>query len=278
MGRIFSFSEIEKKKVPYRESFNAVARALTEDIGRCEAITSALACGSVLKSRHSRRSDFDCLVIFKEEKREKALAWMESFHNFANSHYFVPMQFIPVSDAVANTPLCHIEVLFLSHLCWATKNGGVIKGSPMEFLYLDYQNPMDDFRNYLRYKMRAMELGQVTLRSMDDAVFSSFLQKGLESPIHVARKMLQIKEMLPEEEIMELSKEKIVGLCIPYLKSPEQERFLAQLLELDKKYDEELEEQLINPDKFSYRAIESELTHNAYAAAKFMCHVATLVR
>lgn len=278
MGRIFSFEEIENKQIPSRENFSRVIEILKDDLqGKYSSgsIRAALLCGSVLKGEHSRRSDLDCLIVYNEENRSLTLGWMQEFHRTARIHS-VPMQFIPVSDAVANTPLCHIEAMFASHLHWAIKNGGVIRGDPSQFLKLDYQSPEDDFRNYLRYKMRAMEVGQVAARDSDHSYYS-WLSKGVESPIHVARKVLQIKKVLPEEDIPSLNKYEIVEFCHKYV-GEVQGNYLRWLMALDREYDEELDSQLKAPDKTGYFNFLASLENNACDAAKFICHVATTVR
>ncbi len=244
MGRVFSWGEIVRGEVSEIQSFKKVTDEIRTVLASTEGILGAVICGSALLGNATVRSDIDCVVVFARELRTPVLEALQSLHRVASSLY-VPIEFIPINSVVAVHGLHTIGSSFAMHLERAARSGGVIKNDPLAFIRFPDRNrhndPVEDVLGYLRHKIGRFEKGLVELPTMDTELYR-FLQKVLESPIHIARKVMSLSAPRSFDDSWEGVKE-----FYPRMVNEELAGVFRALVQEDEKYSWVLGEQLREP-------------------------------
>lgn len=199
MGKVFTWDEIREGVVPTLVSFGAVAERTREILSRELSVLAAVLCGSVLWGTHTRRSDIDCVLVFKSSERRQTEEAIRELLAFAKKHA-VPLELSPLDDIIAGTPAQHIGVMFARHLRRAAEFGGRIKGDLFHHISFDGIRPLEDIRSYLRFKLRALEIGAFDLPFRDTWERARHLERVLDTPAHVARRMLEWRGAALEDD------------------------------------------------------------------------------
>lgn len=251
MGKVFSWNEIEERKIPQPSDFTTIVSKIRQDLGATDGVVGGILCGSILWNSCNQRSDIDCVVVYDPAKRREVVGVLRGINQAAADHH-VPAEMIPLDLHIARTPLHHIGLSFAVHLRYATENGGLIKENPLPLFVFDDASVVEDVRGYLRNKLRRLEKGVSALPTMEVAELHRFLQKVLEAPVHVARKILWWQKV----ETADDSKRTVMH-HYPDIASAQERDLFAKITTTDSEYTTELLTQLQCPDKVRYsQAIE----------------------
>lgn len=264
MGKVFSWDELEKGKIPRLSDFSVVANKIRHDLEACDAILGAALCGSVIWNHHNQRSDIDCVVVYNPEKRHEAISIFQEI-NLVASDLFVPVNLMTLDADIAKKRVHHIGFSLIAHLGCAAANGGIVKRSPVPFLAYDNALAAEDVRGYFRSRLRRFEEGLIRLSSMDDCDLVKFLQAVLEAPVHVARTVMLLTGM----ELVDDSKRAIVA-NYPNITGARELELFQRITTVDKNYTEELFVQLQHPDKARYFSAINNIKAIAPAALEFV--------
>lgn len=251
MGKVFSWQEIEEGKIPQPQDFATVVKKIRQELEAADGVIGGILCGSTLWNSCNQRSDIDCVMVYDPEKRREVVDVLRGINQAAADHH-VPAEIIPLDLHIVMTPLHHIGLSFAVHLRYATENGGLIKENPLPLFVFDDASVVEDVRGYLRSKLRRLEKGVSALPAMEVAELHRFLQKVLEAPVHVARKILWWRKV----ETADDSKQTVMR-HYPDIASAQEHELFAKVTTADSEYTTELLAQLQCPDKVRYsRAIE----------------------
>lgn len=264
MGRVFSWKEVRDKCMPARKDFPPVVRDVREVLSVCEGIIGAVLCGAVQRGDWTVRSDIDCLVVYEPSDR---LAVIDTLRKLVLSalERHIPIEFIPVDAELANRGLHHIDLFFFTHLLAAMKTrGGVVKANPLGHLRFNNREKLLDLQSYLRYKLRRLDHDTAGLGASVEAR-CLFLSKILSDPIHVARRMLQYREMLPSDD----GKASVIHAYSSAFPTSLWET-LRTLHEADKEYTASLAEQIRSPNERTYRATLQKVESLSALAYEFV--------
>ena len=215
MGKVFLWNDIKNHRVPTPENFEEVVEQLIRCLTHCRGVVGAMLCGSVLMKCSNLRSDIDCLVLYDGR---------------------------------------HISQAFATHLIRTVEHGGVIKTNPLSAVNVPAFDSAESIRGYLRSKLGRFEKSFIDLPAMSERERCYFLQRVLESAVHIARKMLwhwQVNTL--DDTKPTISKHYL-------LKASEEEcELFRKIVRVDSQYTEELLEQLRLPNKKRYDQIIQEL-------------------
>lgn len=246
MGKVFSWNEIESGEIPQYSDFSTVISKIRQDLETTDGVVGGILCGSVLWNSCNQRSDIDCVVVYDPAKRREVVEVLRGINRTA-ADLHVPAELIPLDLHIARTPLHHIGLSFAVHLRYATENGGLIKTNPLPLFTFDNASIVEDVRGYLRNKLRRLEKGVIALPTMEVAELHRFLQKVLEAPVHVARKILWWQKVETPDDA-----KRTVMRYYPNIASVQERKLFAKITAADNQYTTELLVQLQNPDKNRY--------------------------
>src|SRR3990167_3817535 len=268
MGRVFSWGEIVRKEVPKIEDFSRVCEEIRHELLRTGGVLGAVLFGSAVGARFMERSEVDCLLVYDGMHRA---ALTEALHRLQASarKRNIPIGFVPVDDVSARVGLHTIGPSFAYHLELAAKALGVIKASPLTFIRLpDSANSqsarVEDVLGYLRRKILRFDQGIVELPVMAENEYFHFLRKILESPIHVARKVL----WLSVPNLSSDSKAHVIRCCPDIVPSPLREIFQT-FLSMDSDYSGEVLAELGEPHEGRYIVALETIAKRAFWAFEF---------
>lgn len=188
MGRVFSWCKVADKRVPQLEAFDLVYAGLKERILTQPSIVAAIACGSVVRGDHTIRSDLDVAVIYDHHQAEDAFSWMRTEHARAE-RVDVPLSFLPCDTSIVRTRMHHLGGSFVRHLQKSVEHGGNVKGDIFPMI-APSQSEREELDAYLRMKLYKLQSLYVEAPDFDEEREARFLQKVIEAPLHVARKVL----------------------------------------------------------------------------------------
>ena len=264
MGKVFSWNEVEERKIPQPSDFTTVVSKIRQDLGATDGVVGGILCGSILWNSCNQRSDIDCVVVYDPAKRREVVGVLRGINQAAADHH-VPAEMIPLDLHIARTPLHHIGLSFAVHLRYATENGGLIKENPLPLFVFDDTRVVEDVRGYFRNKLRRLEKGVSALPTMEVTELHRFLQKVLEAPVHVARKILWWQKVETADD-----SKRTVMRYYPDIASAQERDLFAKITTADSEYTTELLAQLQCPDKVLYsRAIE-EIENLAWDTLEFV--------
>jgi len=265
MGKVFSWEEIAAGQVPQIGSFDRVAAHLRQ-LFTSEHIAASMLCGSILGPDRNIRMDIDCLVLYQRSESRSAQALFNSALDFARQAA-VPVELIPIDTEIADTKLHSIGVGFAEHLKRAAAKGGLIKNNPLRLLSLsEHDNLQHDTLNYLRHKLCQLEKGLITSSNMSDERLCRYLQKVLESPIHVGRKMLRWQR----QKLKDDSKEEVVSQYTNWAGREIEGRLFKLLIDVDQYYTHALVDVLQHPNQNRYQDLLSLILKSAPTAIEFV--------
>lgn len=244
MGRVFSWDDVSCNNIPTLEAFQEVFAGVKSRIQSESSIVAAIACGSVARSDHNVRSDLDVVVIYDHENAELANTWMRSEHRMA-AKLHVPLSFLPCDVSIARTRMHHLGGSFVRHLQRSVEHGGNLKGDV--FVHLSpSQSEEEELESYLRVKYYKLMHQWVEAVEFTPEREAGFLQKVLEAPMHVARKVLAHQGWMEGDSKTEILSQ--YSSRMPEELADE----LRRLVRLDACYTTKLHEQLHERDRETY--------------------------
>ncbi len=265
MGRVFSADDLWKRKILMLSDFDEVSHEVKERLSACDGVIGGLMFGSVLWKHYTKRSDLDCLVLYDScLVRINPNQLFLELNKFA-AGFYVPLQLIGIDVAIAQVGLSDVGPSFFTHLQLAVNYGGIIKKNPLPFFKPPAMSFAEDAREYLRRKWRKMQNGVNSLLTLQTCDLFRFLQKVLEAPIHIARKMLHVSSVLMETD----SKQEVIAHYSKIASAKELELF-EKIVGIDSEYSAELDRQWKNFDiKSSYKKMIDKIKATAYDTLEF---------
>ena len=264
MGKVFSWSEIEERKIPQPSDFTTVVSRIRQDLEATDGVIGGILCGSILWNNCNQRSDIDCVVVYNPAKRREVVDVLRGINQAAADHH-VPAEMIPLDLHIARTPLHHIGLSFAVHLRYATENGGLIKENPLPLFVFDGASVVEDVRGYLRNKLRRLEKGVSALPTMEVAELHRFLQKVLEAPVHVARKILWWQKVETPDDA-----KRTVMRHYPDIANTQERELFAKITTADSQYTTELLAQLQSFNENRYSETIEEVKDLAWDTLEFV--------
>lgn len=253
MGRIFSWKEIVEGKVPTILDFDIVSGTTRDRLTENDRVIGGLFLGSVLRGDFTNRSDVDVLVVYKEDLFYE----LAELISLAKKHC-VPLQIIPLEIEIAKRGIHTLnEGNFLSHLEWAARNGGIIKENPLRFIKSTRNRPEIVLRNTFKVISTnvAKSIGELYFYEGEKKMI--LLAKLLEAPMHIVRQIVWYKGKENPEE----SEEKAIQFYLETVEDPLLTQLLREILSLDERYSEILEEILSKDSKGCYKRRYNDFLH-----------------
>ncbi len=268
MGRVFSWMEIKEKAVPKIEDFSRVCEEIRSELLQTDGVLGAVLFGSAVGVRFMERSGVDCLLVYDGMHRT---ALTEALHQLQASarKRNIPIGFVPVDDVSARIGLHTIGPSFAYHLELAAKALGVIQDNPLTFIRLpdsanSQQARVEDVLGYLRRKIFRFERGIAEFPVMAESEYFHFLRKILESPIHIARKVL----WLSVPNISSDSKAHVIR-HYPDIAPSRLREIFQTLLSEDSDYSREVSAELREPHEGRYIIALETIAKQACLALEF---------
>ncbi len=252
MGKVFSWEEIASGKIPKLEDFGIILGLIVSELERCNEIIGGVICGSVIRGDHNIRSDVDCLVVHSGQNILKIIGLLQELNRFAKRLY-VPVEFIPVDIRVAHTPT--VEMSFGMHLDWSARNGGCIKTNPIPMLSFDLDMGQE-LQNYVRLKLNKLTKRWIKYPEASSEQRFHFLQKILEAPIYIARKIVRWQGV---DISFDDSKRRIAELYSEHFNGSESSGFFKEAVLADVSYTTKLLQQLKCCDEVEYSNVVQEI-------------------
>lgn len=158
----------------------------------------------------------------------------------------MPLSFIENDSRIVRTNMHHLGPSFIEHMAFSIRDGGLIKGRPLEMLAPSVPR-RQGIEEYLRFKMHYLQSHWAAFPAASESDQVQFLQKLLEAPMHVARKVLSWRAPITGD-----SKRYILSEYVEHMSNSLGSRLL-RLVKVDGEYSQELNRQL------------GELNHSDYA-------------
>ncbi|MDD4333331.1 MAG: nucleotidyltransferase domain-containing protein [Patescibacteria group bacterium] len=246
MGRVFTFEQIKAGEIPKLSAFTTVTDKIRRDLEAMNGVIGAILFGSVSSGTHNLRSDVDCLVLYDDERQIEVFYFLQKIAKLAAT-LFVPTEIIPLGLQIAKGPMHTIEPPLIAPLEYAIKNGGLIKENPLRWIFLEHTSRLESVRSYLRRKLQKLQKDLVCLPALEGESLCFSLQKMLEAPVRIARKMLWLQGVeMPDDS------KKTVALHYPKIATARACKLFAKITDVDSLYTKELLSQLEHPDKNQY--------------------------
>lgn len=262
MGQVFTWDAIWNGRIPKKASFRSVANMLRATLEDESSIVFAVMFGSVVRGDSNIRSGLDCAFVYKKDEQEKAMKTVQEIDQAAHALY-VPVNFTPCDTVLAKTRMHHVGAVFREHLETSMESGGRIKGK-LDGMFVPTMSNKHEIESYLKYKMHRMQTAFAKISTCNEERLTASLQKALECPSHVARKMLSYEHTLDgdsKKEVQERYQETMPPLLAEQL---------DRLLNMDSYYTRELESQVVEPDERRYAAVLCGLEEALPRAVEFL--------
>jgi predicted nucleotidyltransferase len=261
MGVVYTWDEVYQGHIPDLGSFKSVQDHIRSKLLKSEAVEAAVLCGSVIRGDHNRRSDIDCIVMYASDHEQDAMSVMHQIGSAAKQLH-VPVNFVPIDTDLSRSCMHQLGQSFAHHIADSVAVGGAIKGDLVGSLEPTL-SVQEEVRSYVRAKTYNLEEGWASYSTFSDERKASFLKKMLESPVHIARKMLHFHGLMNGD-----SKKAVRNKYIEFASTDQQELF-RRLLELDAWYSDQLEQQVKAADEEEYVRCLSHLSENIGLAIQF---------
>lgn len=271
MGRIFTFKQVLEDCVPRMDDFSKVVQKIKSEFDDDKSVLGAVLCGSFALGNHNPRSDLDCLLIYQPNRFSPIEYQLQSINSFAES-FNVRVEFIPIEKEVAEKSLHAIGHSFFAHIERSLKSGGLVKKNPLPFIKLRKSDPRVEVLRYLINKMHSLNKGLARMNTMEETELCRFLQKVLEAPIHVARKML----WLTGKKLRDDSRKEIVVCYSKMMTDRLIKQPFSELVRIDNFYSEQLAEGNLS-SKRCHEDMISMISENAYQSLDFVRSNALLI-
>ena len=247
MGRVFQYQEIKEGRVPTPADFEEGRKEIWRCLENCPDVVGAIVCGSLLHGTYNRRSDIDVVLYYNDTPAAQSV--ITHLRRFG-AQRSLEINLLPVDTIIAKTRFHTLGWGFLQHLSVSISEGGLIKLNFLPLLKQDHLDPYADTAEYISFKMRYLgkSIDEFTHIDPGNPKHTDMMQKGLELPVHIARKHLALAGVDMQEE----SKPTVVRLYREHM-GPELADQLDRLVAADIAYTQLLEQQLVRPDAREYR-------------------------
>ena len=262
MGKVFTWKEVVRKRVPQLEDFVLTIDLLRKAFAPEGSIVGAVAFGSAVRGDYDLRSDIDCFVLYDRAQEYEAFEVMQSVTMMANLRR-VPLTCVPCDTLVSATRMHHIGSSLRKHLEVSSRIGGLLKGDPLRHI-ANVRSREEEVEEYLRFKLYGIQEASGAARTFSEERFVSYLKKLLEAPMHVARKVLVHRKLLEGD-----SKREVFASYVKYM-GRELSDHLERLISLDALYTEELREQLRCPHEKGYRMMLQKISSGSEDVISFV--------
>lgn len=195
MGKVYEFETIQGGRVPTVDDFSAVKQLVLTGLAafvNSDEVYGAKVFGSVAKGSPNERSDFDLVVITEEDGSLTALK--ELFMGVSSASR-VEIEPIVISRVFAKRGFHTIEDLFLDHIRSIPNDGNMVGQNPINVLIPAGLDARIAYKQYLASKLRRLKEGLFTYSELDR---NRVLQRALEAPVNVGRRLLQVLSHLGE--------------------------------------------------------------------------------
>lgn len=194
MSKIYTNDEVRQGRVPrnldvFQEFYEDTARVLESS----EGIIGAILGGSVATNSHTLASDIDGLIIVDDHQLEAARKSTAAIYDRA-SWYHIPLDLIILRQSIAITPLHPVAPDYATALRQATTEVGCIKQDPLALLAPHHMSAHEDAVSYISRKLSKFERG-LSGDTCTEASRFEFLEEILNTPIHVARRLLDVRDV-----------------------------------------------------------------------------------
>jgi predicted nucleotidyltransferase len=266
MSVVYTWKQVLGREVPEKADYDAVLNEVRVACSVEGAIIAALALGSVVRGDYTpHRSDLDVLVVYHEGKESRAVKCLNALVVLAQERY-VALKLIPCDHLIAESRLHFFGPSFMKHLAHSASIGGVLKGDVIE-QFAPSVTANEEIESYLRHKLYRLESIHARSAALKEDDKTRFLEKLLEAPIHVARKMLTYCGTPADPDT-----KREVAQCYEDVMPTQLGEELCELVALDAGYSEELERQLVEPDEDRYRQHLDMIHLNAGRIITFVRH------
>lgn len=242
MGKIFTPKTIIEGGVPLMKNYSDVQGKVLGWLQEADFIRASLIYGSLISDDANNRRDIDWLVVCDSDYLDKARELLSEAVVYARSKN-VDLKFRPYDHESALRGDHGITMSFWTHLEYMCGSGGVIKGRPLEyFKFVDH----GETHAYAIHIIENLFKGRIEWIIMSEEQQYHFLQKAIEAPIHLARKILWEKKVAYEfydakNDTLECYVKHIGG---------ERASLLANIISVDREYSALLEKYAIGYELF----------------------------
>lgn len=197
MGKIYSWESIESGGVPNVEDFSVAKRTVLDGLWGMfpNEIDGAKVFGSVAKDSPSIRSDFDILVVFNNDISVRKL---NNLVQDVDRETKVQIEPLILSARQASEGFHTIDPSFYTHFEGIPNEGNLAGNNPLNKVKPLEENVVNLCMNYIQQKIRRLNQGYIDT-SEDESL--TVLQRVLESPVAVGRKVLYVLQKLGKFEI-----------------------------------------------------------------------------
>ncbi|HEY1074773.1 MAG TPA: hypothetical protein VGE59_03700 [Patescibacteria group bacterium] len=189
MGYVYAPEAVRLRRVPKLENYGRLIKITRERLPGIGLIGGVIG-GSAIIGQQSIRSDLDLFALSTAEHIEDVLERVSDIV-YQATQWHIGLRPSLLDFEVGRTTLHHLDAGFYAHLQWAARNGGVIGEDPLPRIQSQHLSPREGACHYLTFKSRSLSIKRSSFRGMPLHERLDALQTALESPIHVARKVLE---------------------------------------------------------------------------------------
>lgn len=239
MSRIFTFEEIEQRRVPTVEDFTWVVQMLREQLPTLPNFSGAVIFGSALTGKYCRTSDVDVFVTFDEDglrlSQETKMSLNELTRRAQLRH--VPIDWLPNTRQQLRQGLHTVRSGGLDHIAWGANHGGLIGVNPV---VCHTVNRRAEARTYTLFAMDELVRAEARLDSLSEVDRNKVRSKAFDRPVAAARRF------------MELANRDVCALASGQVVQALANQKLLDLWSLSEGYKRRLELHLRQPDRKKY--------------------------
>jgi len=192
MGRIFTYSELKKGKIPKENFFLYLEETLKKSLEELVVnnyIKGALFYGSVTRNEYNLRSDIDILVLYNNLYALKRMRKIRK--NFKNKEN-VEIEFSPFYTPLAPTPFHRVDNAFFNNLKVYCKDKNIIGKNPLE----EIKNPNKKNKRIHHANSIGFIIDSLAKKFIEfdykDITYIDFLKKILDKPKDIVRESVCI--------------------------------------------------------------------------------------
>ncbi len=155
MSKVFTPEAVRHRNVPDVGAFMPLAEAYRAWLPSQHWFVGGILLGSVLQGTQNHRSDIDLFIMFRKGYGQTATGALSDFRKMHAG--FVPVNINLWSEQELRDGIHTIGHGFLTHLKWATENGGLIEKNPISSITLrERHNTRNDLLSYITQKVKKL--------------------------------------------------------------------------------------------------------------------------
>jgi predicted nucleotidyltransferase len=182
---------LAKRQWPNGVEFTRIIVTTAKALQDAKSIAAQMIFGDFCFAADNLRSDIDWLVIYHDNRVSEARQLLAKLSQSAREVY-VPLDLLVMSVSQAKRGAHSIGPLFLMHLAQVA-DSKCHTGKPLELIKpigLTGITVYEESLLYIGDQIANLEKGLAMLDLADERSLATLLQRALEAPIHVARKVL----------------------------------------------------------------------------------------